>query len=144
MICPDINVLVGAFRADTSNHHELKAWLESAMAGTETLGLTTSVLSGVVRVLTNPRVFREPSTPQRVFDQIDSALSARHAQIISPGPRHWALFTRLVAEAQATGGLVSDAHHAAIALEHGATWVSLDRDFAKFPSLTWVRPFPAH
>ena len=55
----------------------------------------------------------------------------------APGPRHWDLVAELCRAADARGDLVADAQHAAVAVELDATWVSRDRDFARFPGLRW-------
>jgi hypothetical protein len=137
---PDVNVLVGAFRRDAPQHAELSAWLEGATNGPETLGLTDPVLGGVVRVLTHRRVFAEPSSLDEVLGAIDRLRSADGVARIVPGPRHWEIFAELCRAADARGNLVADAQHAAVAIEHGATWVTLDRDFARFDGLRWRSP----
>lgn len=140
MIIPDVNVLVGAFRADAPRHEGLRAWLEGAVAGVEVVGLTDAVLGGVVRVITHPRVFARPSTLEEALGQVDALRTADGVARVVPGPRHWEVVEALCRAADARGNLVADAQHAAVAIEHGATWVTLDRDFARFPGLTWRSP----
>jgi toxin-antitoxin system PIN domain toxin len=140
VIIPDVNVLVAAFRRDASGHAALRDWLESAVAGAELLGLTDAVLGGVVRIVTHPRIFVTPSTLAEVLTQIDSLRAADGVVRVTPGPRHWELFEGLCRSGDARGNLVADAQHAAVAVEHGATWVTLDRDFARFPGLRWRSP----
>ncbi|QCB92628.1 type II toxin-antitoxin system VapC family toxin [Cellulomonas shaoxiangyii] len=137
MILPDVNVLVGAFRADAPRHDALRAWLEEAVAGPETLGVTDAVLGGTVRVLTHPRVFARPTPLAEALTQVEALRSHPDVVRVAPGARHWDLVTRLCRDADARGNLVADAQHAAVAVEHGATWVSQDRDFARFPGLRW-------
>lgn len=140
MILPDVNVLVGAFRADAPQHGALRAWLEGAVADPEDLGLTDAVLAGTVRVLTHPRVFARPTPLDVALGQVADLLAADGVVRITPGPRHWALVDELCRAADARGNLVPDAAHAAVAVEHGALWVTLDRDFARFPRLRWASP----
>lgn len=142
MILPDVNVLVGAFRTDTPNHAALRAWLEDAVAAPEDLGLTDAVLAGTVRVLTHPRVFLRPTPLDEALRQVADLRSASGVSRVAPGPRHWELVDRLCRTGDARGSLVADAAHAAVAVEHGALWVTLDRDFARFPGLRWVSPLP--
>ncbi len=40
----------------------------------------------------------------------------------------------------ATGKLLADAQHAAVAIEHGCTLVTCDSDFSRFPRLRWHHP----
>ena len=64
----------------------------------------------------------------------------RHGMATGPGPEHLEIFEALCRESGATGRLVTDAHHAAIAVEHGWTMVSTDSDFSRFPGLRWQHP----
>lgn len=138
MILPDVNVLVGAARADAPQHARLRTWVEQHVPGPETFGLTDAVLGGVVRVLTHPRVFVRPSTLDEALGFVDALVAHPNVSRVTPGPRHWQLVAELCRAADARGNLVADAQHAAVAIEHGATWVSQDRDCARFPGLRWV------
>jgi len=140
VIIPDVNVLVGAFRADTPDHDRLRTWLESAVVGVEDLGLTDAVLTGTVRTLTHPRVFTKPTPLARALEQVATLRAADGVVRVAPTPRHWEVFEQLCLTADARGNLVADAAHAAVAIEHGALWVTLDRDFARFPGLRWAPP----
>jgi len=140
VIIPDVNVLVGAFRADTPDHDRLRAWLEGAVVGVQDLGLTDAVLTGTVRILTHPRVFAKPTPLARALEQVATLRAADGVVRVAPTPRHWEVFEQLCRVADARGNLVADAAHAAVAIEHGALWVTLDRDFARFPGLRWAPP----
>jgi toxin-antitoxin system PIN domain toxin len=140
VIIPDVNVLVGAFRADAPDHDRLRTWLEAAVVGVEDLGLTDAVLTGTVRVLTHPRVFAKPTPLDRTLEQVAGLRAADGVVRVAPTPRHWEVVEHLCRVADARGNLVADAAHAAVAIEHGALWVTLDRDFARFPGLRWASP----
>lgn len=140
MIAPDVNVLLYAFRPEAPRHDEYRAWLERACAGREPLGLSEVVLSGVVRVATNRRVFPNPVGTEAALAFVERLLDQPAAVALRPGARHWALFTGLCREANVSGDRVSDAYHAALAIEHGCEWVTTDRDFARFPGLRWRHP----
>jgi len=137
VILPDVNVLVGALRADAPRHDALRTWLESTVRAPEPLGLTDAVLGGTVRVLTHPRVFARPTPLRTALDLVEHLRSHPGVVRAAPGPHHWELVAELCRAADARGNLVADAQHAAVAIEHGATWVSQDRDFARFPGLRW-------
>jgi len=143
MILPDVNVLVGAFRADAPHHAQLRRWLKSAVADVEDLGLTDAVVGGTIRVLTHPRVFVNPTPLDDALAQVAALLAADGVVRVTPGPRHWETVERLCRAADARGNLVAAAQRAAVAIELGATWVTLDRDFARFPGLRWVSPLDA-
>ena len=140
MILPDVNVLVGAFRADAPHHAQLRRWLKSAVADVEDLGLTDAVLAGTIRVLTHPRVFVNPTPLDDALAQVAALLAADVVVAVTPGPRHWETVERLCRAADARGNLVVAAQRTAVAIELGATWVTLDRDFARFPGLRWGSP----
>lgn len=140
MLIPDVNVLVAAHRTDAAQHPVARTWLQQAVSGVEAVGLTDAVLTGFVRVVTHPRVFVTP-TPLDVALGQAAALRADPGTLpVSLGPRHWEIFARLCRAGKVRGNLVADAAHAATAVEAGATWVSFDRDFARFPGLRWVSP----
>jgi hypothetical protein len=66
---------------------------------------------------------------------IESWLAVPQVSVVLPTDTHWNIFSRLMGEAKVGGLLAQDAHLAALAIEHGATVVTHDRDFAKFPGL---------
>ena len=140
MIIPDVNVLVGAFRADADRHAGLRDWLEGAVSGPDLLALSDSVLGGVVSILTHPRVFAVPTPLGTALDQIAALRGADGVVRVAPGPRHWDIVDRLCRDGDARGNLVADAQHAALAVEHNAVWMTLDHDFARFPGLRWAHP----
>lgn len=140
MIAPDVNVLVYAARDDAPRHAEFRGWLEDALAGSSVVGLSELVLSGVVRVLTHPRVFDPPMPVDAAIAYVEALRRHPRAVSLRPGARHWGIFADLCVRGQARGNLVADAYHAALAIEHGAEWVTTDRDFARFPALRWTHP----
>jgi uncharacterized protein len=140
VILPDVNILVQAFRSDTSHHALCLSWLNSVVNGEARYGLAPQVLGGVIRITTHPKVFAEPSKLEEVIAFCEILLSQPHCMIIQPGERHWEIFTRLCIEADARGNLVPDAWLAALAIESGCEWITLDRDYARFPGLRWRLP----
>lgn len=140
MRLPDVNVLVAALRPDSDHHDRCRAWLESAVNDPRPFALTGMVTAGVVRVLTHPRIFTPPSRSDDVLDRLAPLLAAPTAVRVEPGRRHFDLFVHLVREARATGNLTTDAWLAAIAIEHGCTFVTLDGDFHRFASLDVAEP----
>jgi toxin-antitoxin system PIN domain toxin len=140
VILCDVNVLVYAYRADAKGHGDFRAWLEAALAGDEPFGVSSLIFSGFLRVVTHRKVFAEPSPLEHALRFIDEVREAANAVPAEPGARHWEIFVRLCRAAAVKGNLVPDAYLAAIALEHGATWITTDRDFARFPGLRWRHP----
>ncbi|MCU0578724.1 MAG: type II toxin-antitoxin system VapC family toxin [Desulfobacterota bacterium] len=140
MILPDVSILVHAFRADSSHHSLCKWWMEKIVNGDSRFGLSPQVLGGVLRITTHPRVFKEPSSLADVVGFCEILLAQPHCVVIQPGERHWGIFTRLCLEADARGNLVPDAWFAALAIESGCEWITLDRDYARFQGLKWRVP----
>src|SRR5690625_2988251 len=140
MRCVDVNVLVYAHRTDLPEHDDYRALLERLAHDDEPLGLPDLTLSGFLRVMTNRRVFTEPTSWADASAAVDELLAARSAMKLRAGERHWALFRQLADEIDARGNDVADAYLAAYAVENNATWLSADRGFARFNRLRWRHP----
>ena len=141
MLLPDVNVLIYAhIDGSTPEHDAYAQWVTRMATGPEPFALSVLVLSGFIRIVTNRRVFDPPSTLDTAFDFVSSLTERPTARIVGPGPEHLPIFEHLCRAAGATGKLVADAQHAAVALEHGCTMVSTDSDFARFPELRWQHP----
>ena len=140
MNCVDVNVLVYAHRADLPEHAAYRDLLTHLGNGDEPLGLPDAVLAGFLRVVTNRRVFVEPTGPSVAWEQAAALLAAPAAMFLRPGPRHWSAFQALAESIDAAGNDLADAHLGAYAVEANATWLSADRGFARFPGLRWRHP----
>lgn len=140
MILPDVNVLVYAFRSDAEGHAAYKRWLEDTVNSPAAYAVSPQVLSSLVRITTHPRIFARPSRLAHALDFCDQLMQQPNATIVEPGPRHWSIFRALCIGAKASGNLVQDAWLAALAMEYGCDWVTTDRDFARFPGLSWRTP----
>lgn len=140
MLLPDVNVFVYAYRPESPRHEEHRDWLQGALDGAEPFGISEAVLASYVRLVTNHRVFLEPTSPAQALEFCETVLQAPAAVTVRAGARHWALFAQLCQQVGARGNVVPDAYLAALALEHNATWVTTDRGFARFPGLRWRTP----
>ena len=141
MLLPDVNVLVYAHREDsTAEHGAYASWLTDLATGVEPFALSVLTLAGLVRIVTNPRIFQRTSTLDEVFEFIRELREQPTARIVGPGPLHLEILEDLCRRAKATGKLSADAQHAAVAIEHGCTLVSTDSDFDRFPGLRWRHP----
>jgi toxin-antitoxin system PIN domain toxin len=140
MTLPDVNILLNAFRRDSSDHQLCCEWLEETANGEARYGIAPQVLSAVVRIATHPRVFAEPSRLDEVLRFCEVLLDQPHCMVVQPGERHWEIFSRLCRTADARGNLVPDAWFAALAIESGSEWITMDRDYARFPGLRWRLP----
>jgi toxin-antitoxin system PIN domain toxin len=140
MILLDANLLIYAVNADAPLNRKAKSWLESALSGQETVGFPWSVLLAFLRLATRPGLFVRPLPIDTAFDLVASWLNQPSAIIVHPGPRHLQVVRELLLPLGTGGNLTSDAHLAAMAIEHRAELCSSDTDFARFPGLKWRNP----
>ena len=140
MILPDVNVLIYAFRADTPHHPVCKPWLDEVIAGDARFGISPLALAAVIRITTQPRAFRQPSSVSEAFAYCNNLVRQPLCEVIEPSDRHWDIFERLCIETDTGGSRVTDAWFAALAIEHGCTWITFDRDYARFDGLDWLEP----
>jgi len=140
MILPDVNVLIYAFRKDAPHHTICRSWLNALVEGDSRFGVSPLVLAAVARIATNPRAFLVPSTLEEAFGFCSDILAQPHCAVVEPGDRHWSVFQQLCLETETRGSRVSDVWFAALAIEWGCTWITMDRDYARFPGLDWRVP----
>jgi uncharacterized protein len=132
MLLIDANILLNAANEDAPEHERAHRWLLQALAGPEAVGFAWTVVLAFLRVSTHPSIFPASLDPEHAGTVVERWLEAPHAVIVEPTRRHFALLRGLLARVGTGGNLVGDAHLAALALEHDATVVSFDRDFARF------------
>jgi hypothetical protein len=140
VILPDVNVLIHAFRSDSSEHRDCKPWLDGVVEGDAQFGVSPLALAALVRITSNPRIFRKPSPIAEAFAFCDNLMSQPNCERVVPGGRHWGIFERLADATETRGPRITDAWFAALAIEHGCTWITYDHDFARFPGLDWREP----
>lgn len=140
MKLPDVNLLVYAADETAALHKPALNWIETTLSGTETVAFAWFVVMGFIRLVTNPRVFQDPWGVERALDVVDGWLAQPAVTVVHPTDRHAAVLRELLRPLGAAGNLTSDAHLAALAIEHGATLYSGDNDFARFSGLRWVDP----
>lgn len=136
----DANVLLYAVNSDSEHHEAARSWLDRGLAGGETVGLTWLALTAFLRLATKVGLFPRPLEPRDALDQVRVWLDAPGAQLVQPTPRHLDVLERLIMASGTGGNLVTDAHLAAIAIEHRAEVVTYDGDFGRFPGVRWRRP----
>lgn len=135
MVVVDANVLLYAVDSTSAHHDASISWLDTALSGAEAVGLAWVTLLAFVRLSTSAVVFSTPLTTDDAIGQVETWLAAPSAVVAQPTPRHAALLRGLLRDTGTGGNLTTDAHLAALALEHGADIVSFDRDFARFPGI---------
>lgn len=140
MIIIDANLLIYSFVEEMQEHQKAKSWLETQLSGRAVVGLPWPSLLAFVRLTTNPRVFREPVSITRAWEQVESWLDCTVVRIPLPAERHRDILGTCLVAGGVRGNLVQDAHLAALAIENGMLLYSTDGDFARFPGLRWENP----
>lgn len=140
MILPDVNVLVLAHRSDQDDHEPVRVWLEDEINSDQPFVLADIAVAGFLRIVTHPRIYRHPTPLLTAIAFVDGLVEHPTCIAAAAGARHWTILRELLADADARGNLVPDAHLAAIAVEHGATVATRDRGFARFLRVRWFDP----
>ena len=140
MKLPDVNLFVYAYDLNSPRNGSALSWLEKTLSGSETVALAWPTLLGFVRISTNPAIFEQAMTSEEALDLVDSWLALPPVTVVHPTNRHAAVLRDMLAPLGTAGNLTSDAHLAALAIEHGATLCSCDNDFSRFPGLRWEDP----
>ena len=140
MIIPDINLLVYAYTRRNPLHEPAGRWWEGLVNGAERIGVPWVVSTGFVRLMTHPRVVERPAAPEQAVDYVREWFRFPHITALNPGAEHLTLFRKALAAAGVGANLVTDAHIAALAIEHQAEVHSNDMDFGRFPGLRWRNP----
>jgi toxin-antitoxin system PIN domain toxin len=140
VIVPDVNLLVYAYSAGAPRHAKARTWWERTMIGEEPVGLPWAVSLGFVRLMTSAAIAAPPLRPTAALDVLETWYERRHVHVLDPGPRHLGILRGLLDELGVAGKLTTDAHLAALAIEHGCELHSNDADFGRFAGLRWVNP----
>ncbi|MEZ0324586.1 MAG: TA system VapC family ribonuclease toxin [Fimbriimonas sp.] len=142
MQIPDINLLVYAYDRDSTFHEPACRWLESLFEDSADIGIPLVVALGFVRIVTS-KILRRPQPVSEALLIVEEWFQFPNVHLLEPGDRHWRELHGLLRESSSTPKMITDAHIAAIAIEHRATLCSNDRDFQRFASLRLVNPLEA-
>jgi toxin-antitoxin system PIN domain toxin len=137
---PDANLLIYAINEQAPNHVPARTWLAATLSGAEPVGVAWLALIAFIRITTHPRAFPKPLQPTQAFEIVEGWLGRPNVIVLQPTERHVGILRRLLEPLGTAGNLTSDAHLAALAIEHGAELCSADSDFGRFPGLRWSNP----
>jgi toxin-antitoxin system PIN domain toxin len=140
VILVDANILLYAEDSLSAHHQQACSWWDEQLSGRSPVCLGWVVLAAFIRIGTNPRVFAHPLSLSQALARVQSWLDQPCTRVVQPTERHWVVFQQLLTSGQAVANLVTDAHLAALAVEHGCELCSTDADFARFPKLKWRNP----
>lgn len=140
MILVDVNLLIYAIDADSAHHTRARRWLEQTLSADTCVGLPWIVLLAFLRITTRAGIMRSPLSPAQAVGIIDEWLAQPYVALVNPGDGHWLVLRNLLLSDGTAGNLTSDAHLAALAIEHGCQIASADNDFRRFRGVTLVNP----
>jgi toxin-antitoxin system PIN domain toxin len=135
VILVDVNLLLYAYDSGSSEHRRAALWLRQALEGTGTVGLSWETILGFLRITTDNKIRTKPLELHEATAIVNDWLARPNVALVSPAEDHWAVLSNLLPKTRVRGSLIMDAHLAALAIEHGATLCTNDRDFARFPGL---------
>jgi len=140
LILIDANILLYAEDSLHPRHQQARVWWDGQLSGTGIVCLCWTVMSAFIRIGTNPRVFEHPLSLEQALARVQSWMDQPCTRVVRPTERHWIVFQQVLTDGQAVANLVTDAHLAALAIEHGCELASTDSDFARFAKLKWKNP----
>jgi len=140
VILVDVNLLIYAHYVNSQFHDAARSWFERVFQRSESIALSWATILSFLRITTSPRALTSPLLLPEAIAVIEDLMQRPLVVILSPSERHWSIVQHLLTAGQAGGNLVSDAHLAALAIEHGALLCTTDRDFSRFPGLRWENP----
>jgi len=140
VILPDVNVLIHAINADSPRNARTRAWWDRCLSGATPVCLSWAVIFGFVRITTSYRILERPLSLEEAASYVRSWLAQPCVRVVVPREGHWDLVESLLRAAGTAGNLTTDAHLAALAIQHGCTLYTTDTDFARFPDLKWSLP----
>jgi toxin-antitoxin system PIN domain toxin len=140
MILVDANLLLYAEDSLSEHHEAARDWWDAQLSGSDPVGLCWPVINAFIRIGTNPRLHQRPLTLKEASERVQSWLDQPCVRVVQPTDHHWALFQQMLRSGNAVGNLVSDAHLAALAVEHNCVLYSTDADFSRFKGLKWKNP----
>ncbi|HTT65274.1 MAG TPA: type II toxin-antitoxin system VapC family toxin [Bryobacteraceae bacterium] len=140
MILIDANLLLYAYDSGSEFHRAAADWLAEALSGPDLAGLAWVTVLAFLRISTHPRMRAQPFTSAEAVAVVQEWLDQPCVRMLTPTARHWTILRDLISKGQAKAALVTDAHLAALAIEHGAVLCTSDRDFTRFSGLKWSNP----
>jgi uncharacterized protein len=140
MTLVDTNILLYAVDASAAHHVAAKRWLDAQLTSGARTGFAWVALMAFIRITTNPRVYASPLTVGAALDRVQAWVEHPSSSVLMPGRRHLGILRALLEPRGTAANLTTDAHLAALAIEHDAVICSADRDFARFEGLRWKNP----
>jgi len=140
VILPDVNLLIHAYNLESPVHARARAWWEDLLNGSRPVGLAWVGILGFIRVTTSRQILAHPFPAAQACEHVRTWLDRPNVGVLHPGDRHAEILFGLFDALGTAANLTTDAHLAALAIEHQADLHSTDADFARFSGLRWNNP----
>jgi toxin-antitoxin system PIN domain toxin len=140
VILPDVNLLLHTYNSQSPVHSAARDWWEGLLNGTRPVGLAWAAILGFVRIATHRQVLDNPLPVGLACETARAWLRQPYVSVLHPGDRHAEILFSLLEALGTAGNLTTDAHLAALAIEHQAELHSTERDFGRFAGLRWTNP----
>lgn len=140
MILVDANLLLYAEDSLSRFHQPAREWWDEQLSGSRTVCLCWQVINAFIRISTHPKLFQTPLSLKEANATVNGWMQQPCVRLIHATDEHWFYFQKMLMNCQAKGNLVSDAHLAALAMEHYCVICSTDKDFTLFEGLNWENP----
>jgi toxin-antitoxin system PIN domain toxin len=144
MIVLDVNLLLYAHMTVSPSHAVAREWFEDTLSSTAAVGIPLQSAMAFLRIATNQSIPLGRLDMGKALGIVEGWLGQPNVQLLYPSEGHWPIFRKMLLEGRAGGVLGTDAHLAALTIEHGGTLFTTDRDFARFPGLRWKNPLTKH
>lgn len=140
MILVDANLLLYAENSGSEKHEPSRVWWDERLSESAPVALCWPVINAFIRIGTNPRLYKNPLTLKQAAERVQEWFDQPCVRLVQPTNEHWPIFQQMLRDGGAMANLVSDAHLAALAVEHNCVLYSTDADFSRFPRLKWKNP----
>lgn len=135
MILWDVNILVYAFRTDSPLHAQARQHLEEVITSAQSFLVNSGVMASFLRLVTNPRIFVQPSNIGEAWEFIDALFGQPSAVEVSVDPMTLGIFKHITLVNQSGGNSIPDDLLAAIAMRNDAVLFTADSGFQKYQGL---------
>ena len=136
----DANLLLLSYDANAALHRRAAKWLETTFSSREHIGIPVLSIAAFLRISTDKRLPRLSMRMADALAAVESWIERPNVKLVHTSDLNWGTTVECIRSANVTGAMVTDAQLAALAIDHGATFYSNDRDFARFPKLRWIDP----
>src|SRR5690554_4877267 len=119
MIVVDANMLVYAYHSSAPEHEASLRWLDTQLASDQQLALPWDSLNAFTRIVSNPRIFSNPSTIAHAWEQVEVSLRMPNTWVPVPTPQHASIASDLSRGGDFSANDIPDVHLATLAISRG-------------------------